>query len=139
MATKLLCSFATVALLACVVGGAGLIGLHTSQSKLHTITTNASPSLLYLVRTDDAVHTALSATRGVLIANDPGTTNTLLAQGTAARNDAQQQFKLFEALATQSSGISAALVAQTAKHTGRRSSTGWGESPRVSASSGWRW
>ena len=115
MATKLVCSFAAVALLACVVGAAGFVGLHTGQSTLHTITVTSSPSLVHLLRTDDDVHAALSATRGVLIANDPGVTNLLLAQGATARKNALIEFRKFQSLAIHDSGSDTVLIAKAEK------------------------
>src|SRR5579883_2048131 len=67
MAPKLIGSFVAVALLAALVGGAGLLGLTSERGTLTTITTVSVPNLVTLLQTNAAIGNAIRYTRGAVL------------------------------------------------------------------------
>ena len=95
---KLLGSFVLVSLLAAVVGGAGYMGLRTTQSKMDWVTGNSAPSLVYLLKADGDLSTAIRFTRGAILTNDPAQSNSFGNSAQAARADAWLQWQRYQAL-----------------------------------------
>src|SRR5690349_18477294 len=58
LAPKLIGSFVLVAMLATIVGLVGFTGFRTMQSNLDWITSNSSPSLVYLLKAQGDVNSA---------------------------------------------------------------------------------
>jgi len=98
MAPKLIGSFVVVALLAGVVGGAGLLGLDAMQSRMDSITGNATPGLVYLLTVQSNVNWEMRATRGVILARTPAKIADVSGDAVAARAAALGAFKNYQAL-----------------------------------------
>jgi len=98
MAPKLIGSFVAVALLAALVGGAGLLGLTAMRGNLDTITTNSVPNLVALLHTDAAVANAVRYTRGDILATSQQESNDFAAKAHAARVEAQASWQTYMAL-----------------------------------------
>jgi len=92
MAPKLLASFLLVAALAGLVGGTGLAALNTTHYWLTRISGDSVPSLVQLLRMREDITVALSASRGALLASDPGQSTRDMSQARAADTDLDAQF-----------------------------------------------
>jgi len=92
MAPKLLASFLLVAALAGLVGGTGLAALNTTHYWLTRISGDSVPSLVQLLRMREDLTVALSASRGAILASDPGQSTRDVRQARAADTDLEAQF-----------------------------------------------
>ncbi len=98
MAPKLIGSFVVVALLAGVVGGAGLLGLDAMQSRMDSITGNATPGLVYLLTVQSNVNWEMRATRGAILARTSAKIADVSGDAVAARAAALGAFSSYQAL-----------------------------------------
>lgn len=112
MRPKLIGGFMLIALLALVVGGAGLIGLRTGQDNLRSVTTGSSPSLVHLLRADDAINASMGFTRGVLASTSYQQGLDLAKQSNITRATAQRELQLYVATphSNKQEGATAALA-----------------------------
>ncbi len=112
MTPKLIGSFILVALLAAMVGGAGLLGMNSIKAKMDWVTGNSVPSLnaLHIVAAD--INGAIRFTRGDAMTSDPALSLSFEGQAQVMRQDAWQQWQGYQAL-PYNNGHEAAIAGQT--------------------------
>jgi methyl-accepting chemotaxis protein len=110
---KLVGSFVFVGLLAGIIALAGYAGLSTGNTKLDQITTQSSPALVHLLRTNAAINQAVASTRGTLVHMSPDIDAAMQKQAAAARRTAVYEFGLY--LSQGAKGISAMPTANAVK------------------------
>jgi|GEM_PF-971229 len=95
---RLLGSFILVGVLAVAVGAAGLVGLTTLDSNLHTISAVNVPNITYLLRTKADLADAIRYTRAAVIAPTSSLSGANAAKATVARNQAWSDWQTYWAL-----------------------------------------
>ena len=112
MAPRLIASFVLVAVLAVLVGGAGLLGLHEENDQFHHVESVAIPSLSHIqdVQTD-AVSVAAYG-QAALVSTSQSDVNAMLDHATVALNSALQDWQAVLALPFDSAA-EATLAPQT--------------------------
>ena len=112
MTRRLVGSFVLVAILAAVVGGAGLLGLHEENDQFHHVENVSVPSLSHIqdVQTD-AVSVAAYG-EAALVSTSQSDVNAMLDHATAALNSTLQDWQAVLALPFDSTA-EAALARQT--------------------------
>ena len=90
-------SFALVALLAGVVGVAGFLGLHDTQTELVGLT-QATPRLISLLKADSDINAAIGLTRGSIMTFERTQVVAGARAAQAARLDGWTRFQQYAAL-----------------------------------------
>ena len=100
MTPKLIGSFVLVAILAAVVGGAGLLGMNSMNRQINSVTNVDVPSLNHLRQADADLNAAMRFTRGSAMSPSTSMSMTQSNSATTARTDALEEFQAYNALPT---------------------------------------
>src|SRR5579863_1630981 len=108
---KLIASYIAMALLAGAVGGAGVLGVNTLQTKLDWITSSSTPSLVDVLTMQSNINWEMRATRGEILAGTAAKIADVSGDAVAARAAVLQAFRDYQSL-PHDSAHEAALAAQ---------------------------
>src|SRR5258708_6314730 len=95
LAPKMIGSFVLVALLAGLVGAAGIKGINSLQQNVDSLTGDTVPSMLQIANVRDGVDFAFRFSRGVIMSTNPVQQRSFATKAQAGRNDALAQFQQY--------------------------------------------
>ena len=84
-----------VILLACLIGGAGVAGLLTVQSRMHQVTNESTPSLVQLLHVHDDINFGMRGSRGEILATTAAKIADVSGDVETARAGAWQAFQAY--------------------------------------------
>jgi methyl-accepting chemotaxis protein len=112
--TKLLSSFVTIAVVAALVGVVGLLALGSMQNRVDQISTNMTPSMVAILRTQNAVYQCNALTKQAEGYSSADLLAAVSPPWQQSRQTAADQFSRFQKLVVDDPQV-ATLTARTAK------------------------
>jgi methyl-accepting chemotaxis protein len=112
MMPKLIGSFVLVAILAAMVGGAGLLGVSALGSSVNTITADTLPSITALIRTQRDMNESMNNTNETIVAPNNALAQQIRADAVTTRAETLKDYASYFALLT--SGTAEFAAAQEA-------------------------